>query len=86
MKTNSETKEDLTFAQIVNNTKALAAGLQIRFGLKARENVAIALPSCQEYPVAVLGINFCGAAGVLINPSQTISMYYNSQNIKKLYR
>ena len=72
--TNSETKQDLTFAEIVTNTKALAAGLQNKFGVKPKETVAIVLPSCLEYPVAVLGVNLAGAAATLINPSQTISM------------
>lgn len=71
--TNSETKQNLTFSQIVNQTKALAAGLQIKFGVQPKENIAIVLPSCLEYPVAVLGVNYCGAAATLINPSQTIS-------------
>ncbi|XP_057377430.1 uncharacterized protein LOC130698815 [Daphnia carinata] len=71
--TNSETKQNITFSQIVNQTKALAAGLQIKFGVQPKENIAIVLPSCLEYPVAVLGVNYCGAAATLINPSQTIS-------------
>ncbi|XP_046632805.1 4-coumarate--CoA ligase 1-like [Daphnia pulicaria] len=71
--TNSETMENLTFREIVNNSKALAAGLQTQFGIHPKENVAIVLPSCLEYPVAVLGVNYCGAAATLINPSQTIS-------------
>lgn len=71
MQIDSETKITLTFRQVIDLTRALAAGLQNKYKLKATEAVGIALPSCLEYPVAVLGVNLCGAVSVLINPSQT---------------
>ena len=52
-------------------TKALAADFQLKYSLKAGDPVAIALPTCLEYPVAVLSVNLCGSVAILINPSQT---------------
>ena len=68
---NSETKEKLTYRTIRDTTWSLGAGLQAKFSLKPKETVAIALPNCLEYPIAVLGVNLCGATAVLVNPAQT---------------
>lgn len=63
----------MTYAEIINESKDLAAGLQAKFSLKPKETVAIALPSSLQYANAVLGVNLCGATAVLMNPSQTAS-------------
>lgn len=69
-----ETKKWFTYSEIISTTKALAAGLHFRLGLKHGDNVAIAMPaSCMEYPIAILAINLCGASATLINPSLTQS-------------
>ena len=68
----AETKATLRYSEIRGSISALAASLQSKFQLKPREMVAIALPSCLEYPIAFLGINMCGATAVLINPTQTL--------------
>ena len=72
----AETKAKLTYNQIIHDTKALAAGLQIKLHLKEKQSVAVALPSCLDYMVTILGINLCGATGVLMNPSQTTCKIY----------
>lgn len=68
----AETKRSLNYSEISANIKALAAGLQIKFDLKPRENVAVALSNCVEYPVVTLAINLCGASATLFNPAQTV--------------
>ena len=80
LQVHAETKAKLTYNQIAEASKALAVGLKIKFHLKEKEGVAVALPSCLDYMVTILGINLCGATGILINPSQTTCkiMFRNS--------
>jgi len=70
---NSETKETLTYSEIVRATQSLATGLQLKFKLASGDRVAIALPLCLEYPIACMAVQLCGATAVFINPAQTIS-------------
>lgn len=69
----ADSKSTLTYPEITQSIRALASTLQLKFNVKPKETVAIALPSCFEYPIAFLGINLCGSTAVLINPSQTLS-------------
>lgn len=71
-KIDPDTKQSLTYSQIVSTTSALATGLQTKYKLQPGDMVAVALPTCLEYSITVLAINLCGATSVLINPSQTI--------------
>ena len=68
----SESKQSYTFAEIVQKTRALAAGLQIKFNLAKGDRVAIVLPHTLDYPIAALAVQLVGATAVLINPAQTI--------------
>jgi len=69
--TNAETNQTVTYGDILNRTKLLAASLQTTFNLKPKENVAVVLPNCIDYPSIVLAIQLCGAVATLINPAQT---------------
>jgi len=68
---NAETNETITYSNILDRTRLLAAALQTTFKLQPKENVAVVLPNCLDYPSIVLAIQLCGAVATLINPSQT---------------
>lgn len=76
---NVETRQSYTYAEIVRQTEALAAGMQAKFNLAPRDRVAVVLPLCLEYPVTTIAVQLAGATAVLINPAQTIGIinYYS---------
>ena len=71
----SETRQTLTYAQIIDDTKALAAALQLKCNLNKGDRVAIALPLCVNYPIVTMAVQLIGATVVLINPGQTICIF-----------
>jgi len=67
----AETNQTVSYSDLLNRSSLLAASLQSKFNLKPKENVAVVLPNCTDYPSIVLAIQLCGAVATLINPSQT---------------
>ena len=73
---NADTKQSYTYAGFIEHTRALAAGMQIKFQVSPGDRVAVALPLCLEYPITTLAAQLTGAAAVLINPAQTIGKLF----------
>lgn len=69
---NSETKQRYTYADIIQLTEALAAGMRIKWNVSPGDRVMILLPVCMEYPIATMAVHLCGATGVLANPLHTV--------------
>lgn len=63
--------EQLTFQELDLSTQALAAFFQQVLRLKVGTRVAIVLPNCLQYPVALFGILRAGLCVVNINPMYT---------------
>ncbi len=61
----------VNFAEVAAYTNALAAYLQQRLCLRENERVAIMMPNCLQYPIAVLGVLKAGGIVVNINPLYT---------------
>ena len=62
----------MTYTEIINNTEAFAAALQMKLNVQPKDIVAIVLPNCLEYPIAALAVTLCNGAACLINPNQNI--------------
>ncbi len=71
----------MTYSEIAESTKALAAGLQMRYKLRPGDMVAVALPTCLEYSITTLALNLCGATSTLINPAQTICNFVYQKQV-----
>ena len=69
---NSETKQSLTYNDIVRLCKQFACGLKRKCNVQPYQTVAIVLPSSLEYAVITLAVNALGATATLVNPSHTI--------------
>ena len=62
---------DLTFAQLDALSRDFAAWLQNEAGLRKGDRVAIMLPNCLQYPIAMSGILRAGGVVVNTNPLYT---------------
>jgi long-chain acyl-CoA synthetase len=63
--------ETLTYADTDRLSRAFAAYLQNRLGVKKGDRVAVMLPNIPAFPLAMLGILRAGAAQVNVNPLYT---------------
>jgi long-chain acyl-CoA synthetase len=63
--------ETLTYADTDRLSRAFAAYLQRRLGVKKGDRVAVMLPNIPAFPLAMLGILRAGAAQVNVNPLYT---------------
>lgn len=61
----------LTFAEIDEKSRAVAAFLQSELGVKRGDRVALMMPNVFVFPIAMLGILRAGAIQVNINPLYT---------------
>ncbi|WP_439472342.1 AMP-binding protein [Brevundimonas sp.] len=60
----------LTYGRALSEAKALAARLQA-LGVGPGDRVALMMPNCLQYPVALFGVLFAGAVVVNVNPLYT---------------
>lgn len=61
----------LSYDQLHSNAKKIAISLQQHYGLEAGDRVAIMLPNCLQFPIALFGILLAGGTVVNINPQYT---------------
>lgn len=61
----------LTYRQLEQRSRALAAYFQQQLGIKPGQRIALMLPNCLQYPIALFAILRCGAIAVNINPLYT---------------
>ena len=61
----------MTFAETYRNSEYLAAWLQNQVGIKPGDRVAIMMPNCPQYPIAIFAILKAGASVVNVNPLYT---------------
>ena len=61
----------MTFAQFAVSSAKFCAALQHIFGIKKGDRVAIMLPNCFQYPIALYGVLKAGAVVVNVNPMYT---------------
>jgi cyclohexanecarboxylate-CoA ligase len=73
----SATSDELTYAQLWQAARGLAAGLR-RAGLQRDEVVAVQLPNSAEFAIAYLAVGLCGAV------FQTVHMPYRASEISLL--
>lgn len=62
---------DLTYAQLEQRSRAVAAWLQQKLGVKRGDRIALMCPNIFAFPVAMYGIIRAGAAQVNVNPLYT---------------
>lgn len=60
-----------TYSQLRDHSAAFALRLQQKFKLKPGDIIAICLPNCPEYPVAIFGAIEAGLVVTTINPIYT---------------
>uniref|UniRef100_A0A1I8N0U5 Luciferin 4-monooxygenase n=1 Tax=Musca domestica TaxID=7370 RepID=A0A1I8N0U5_MUSDO len=65
------TGRQYTFAELRDNSAALAVRLQTKFKLQQRDIVAVCLPNLPEYPGVVLGAIEAGLTVTTVNPIYT---------------
>ena len=63
--------EDLSFNDLEQYSRYFAAYLMVVLGLKKGDRVAVQLPSCNQYPIAVWGVLRAGLVLVNTNPLYT---------------
>jgi long-chain acyl-CoA synthetase len=61
----------MTYAEVDRASRAFAAWLQKKLGVKRGDRVALMVPNVFAFPVAMLGIHRAGAAQVNVNPLYT---------------
>src|SRR5262245_47685215 len=61
----------LTYADVERLSRAFAAYLQRRLGVKKGDRVAVMLPNIPAFPIAMIGILRAGAVQVNVNPLYT---------------
>ncbi|MBV8576561.1 MAG: AMP-binding protein [Acetobacteraceae bacterium] len=61
----------MTYAEVDRASRAFAAWLQKKLGVKRGDRIALMLPNVFAFPVAMLGIHRTGAAQVSVNPLYT---------------
>lgn len=62
---------ELTFAELAKQSEAFATYLQHNLDLKPGERIALMMPNCLQYPVALFGALRAGLVVVNINPLYT---------------
>jgi long-chain acyl-CoA synthetase len=63
--------QTLTYADVDRSSRAFAAYLQAKLGVKKGDRVALMMPNIAAFPLATLGILRAGAAQVNVNPLYT---------------
>ncbi|MCV9877317.1 long-chain-fatty-acid--CoA ligase FadD [Brenneria izbisi] len=63
--------EVMTFRKLEERSRAFAAYLQNRLGLKKGDRVALMMPNLLQYPVALFGVLRAGMVAVNVNPLYT---------------
>ncbi|WP_147247274.1 long-chain-fatty-acid--CoA ligase FadD [Brenneria salicis] len=63
--------EVMTFRKLDERSRAFAAYLQNRLGLKKGDRVALMMPNLLQYPVALFGVLRAGMVAVNVNPLYT---------------
>ncbi|MFT4266706.1 MAG: long-chain-fatty-acid--CoA ligase [Xenophilus sp.] len=63
--------KDVSYAEVDRASRAFAAYLQQGLGLARGERVAVMMPNCPQYPIAVAGILRAGLILVNVNPLYT---------------
>ena len=63
--------QTMTYAELDRASRAVAAWLQKKLGVKRGDRIALMLPNVFAFPVAMLGIHRAGAAQVNVNPLYT---------------
>ena len=61
----------ITYAELEELSARFAASLQKRLGLQKGDRVALMMPNCLQYPVALLGVLRAGLVVVNVNPLYT---------------
>ena len=61
----------MTYAEVDRASRAFAAWLQKKLGVKRGDRIALMVPNVFAFPVAMLGIHRVGAAQVSVNPLYT---------------
>ena len=61
----------MTYAEVDRASRAFAAWLQKKLGVKRGDRIALMAPNVSAFPVAMLGIHRAGAAQVNVNPLYT---------------
>lgn len=61
----------MTYAEVDSASRAVAAWLQQKLGVRRGDRVAVMMPNIFSFPVAMLGIHRAGAAQVNVNPLYT---------------
>ena len=61
----------MTYAEVDRASRAVAAWLQTKLGVKRGDRIALMVPNVFAFPVAMLGIHRAGAAQVNVNPLYT---------------
>jgi len=61
----------MTYAEVDRASRAFAAWLQKKLGVKRGDRIALMVPNVFAFPVAMLGIHRAGAAQVNVNPLYT---------------
>lgn len=60
----------VTYGRTLSEARAFAAWLQAK-GVRPGDRVALMMPNCLQYPVALFGVLFAGAVVVNVNPLYT---------------
>ncbi|KAK0331106.1 hypothetical protein LTR94_030213, partial [Friedmanniomyces endolithicus] len=60
----------VTYGRTLSEARAFAAELQAK-GVQPGDRVALMMPNCLQYPVALFGVLFAGAVVVNVNPLYT---------------
>lgn len=63
--------QSMTYADIAQKSDAFASYLQNHLGLKKGDVVAIMMPNCLQYPIAILGVLKAGCTVANVNPLYT---------------
>ena len=63
--------QTMTYTELDRASRAFAAWLQKKLGIKRGDRIALMLPNVFAFPVAMLGIHRAGAAQVNVNPLYT---------------
>ena len=63
--------QTLTYADVDKKSRAFAAYLQTKLGVKKGDRVAVMVPNFFAFPIALLGIARAGAVQVNVNPMYT---------------
>ena len=76
--------ERLTYAQLDEQANKFAAGLQA-IGVQAEDRIAIILPNCPQFMVALFGVLKAGAVAMPLNPAyvaRELKVQFNDAGVK----